>query len=85
MEKYAVLIVLAVLGFALIKLLLKPIQWGVKLLFHTSTGIAGLLIVNSLSMLSGISIPVNAVTVLTAGSLGIPGIAALTALELIRL
>lgn len=82
MEKYSFLIVTALLGVLLLRLL-KPLRWGLKLLLHSGAGLACLTLLNSASTLSGITIPVNAVTALTAGTLGIPGIGLLALLELI--
>lgn len=82
MEKIAAFIVPAIIGAALFRLMLLPIRWVLRLLLHAGGGLICLWLLNSLSPFTGIVFPINTVTVLTSGILGIPGIFLLAALEL---
>ena len=83
MEKIAVLLIPVLLGFFLLKLLMKPLQLGLKLALHSAAGVTCLTLLNGLSPLFGISIPINAVTTLVATLAGLPGITLLAAMELL--
>jgi len=78
MEKIAVCIAPVLLGVLLLKLITKPIKWVLKLAVHGAIGIGCLHLVN---LLPGFGIPLNAVTAITAGFGGLPGVALLAALE----
>lgn len=81
MENFAVLLIPALLGLLLIKLLALPVKWMVKLLLNGTCGFLCLWLLNSISGFTGIAFPINAVTVLIAGFLGLPGIAVLAVLS----
>ncbi len=66
-----------------IRLLSLPIKWTWKALIHSVCGFVCLWLMNSISGFTGVCFPVNLVTVLTAGFLGIPGIALLAAIEVL--
>lgn len=83
MEKIAVLVVPVLLSWFLLRLLLKPISWGLRLALHSAAGLSCLTAFNMLSSFAGILIPVNAVTTLVAAFLGLPGITLLAALEML--
>ena len=83
MEKIAALAVPLLLGWFLLRLLLKPLGWGLRLALHSTAGIACLTAFNLLSPVWGIPIPVNPVTTLVAAAMGLPGITLLAALELL--
>ena len=68
---FAIPILLMVL---LLKILLKPMKWALKLALHAAAGFVCLWLLNTVSPFTGIAFPMNAVTVLTAGILGLPGI-----------
>ena len=83
MEKIAVFLIPLLLGVILFRILLAPIQLVVKLALHATAGLLSLILFNFLAPLSGVLIPVNAVTVLVSGIFGLPGTALLILLELI--
>ena len=83
MEKIAVFLIPLLLGVILFRILLAPIRIVVKLALHAAAGLLSLLLLNFLAPLSGVLIPVNAVTVLVSGIFGLPGTALLILLELI--
>lgn len=83
MEKIAVFLIPLLLGVILFRILLAPIRIVVKLALHAAAGLLSLILLNFLAPLSGVLIPVNAVTVLVSGIFGLPGTALLILLELI--
>lgn len=78
MEKTSILIAQALVGVLLFKILLKSLKWGTRLALNTGAGLICLGLINTLP---SVMVPVNAITVLTAGILGIPGIGLLMLLE----
>lgn len=82
MEKFAVIAVILVALWVLIRLLLTPMKWGWKLLIHGISGVGCLWLLNLLSAWTGIVFPINPVTALIAGGLGVPGIAMLALVQM---
>ena len=82
METFVTLLIPALLAVFLIRLLLMPMKWVLKLALHSGCGFLCLWILNSVSGFTGVYLPVNAVTVLLSGFLGLPGIALIALLEL---
>lgn len=78
MEKLPTLLVQALLGFLLFKILLKSLKWGLRLTLNAGAGLLGLTLMNTIP---SVAIPINAVTILISGLLGIPGIGLLVLLE----
>lgn len=74
MEEIIPLLIPALVAVILVRLLLLPLRFGIKLAIHSGCGFLCLWLLNLAAPLTGISFPVNAVTVLTAGILGLPGI-----------
>jgi len=74
MEQLVTLLIPAMLAVILVRLLLLPIRLIFKIGLHSACGFACLWILNAISVFTGIYFPINAVTVLTAGFLGLPGI-----------
>lgn len=80
LEILAKLLPFALLG-VVIRVMMTPIRWGWKLLIHGLCGFACLWLLNIISPYTGLVFPINLVTVLTAGILGIPGIGVLALLQ----
>ncbi len=80
MEKFAVLLIPALLAIALVWLCVKPIKLAAKLLANSLCGFACLWLLNTIAPFTGILFPINAVTVLIAGFGGLPGIGILALL-----
>ncbi|MDO5400572.1 MAG: pro-sigmaK processing inhibitor BofA family protein [Eubacteriales bacterium] len=74
MEKILVPLIPALLSLALVRLMLLPMKWMLKAAIHGAAGLACLWLLNSIAGFTGIYFPVNAITVLTTGTLGLPGI-----------
>ena len=74
MEALVTLGIPAFLTAALVRALLLPLHRAARLALHSCCGFACLWLLNAASGITGILFPVNAVTVLIAGTLGLPGI-----------
>lgn len=72
-----------ILAAAGLFILMKPLRKLLKIILHIFSGLIALFLVNLASGFTGVSLAVNAVTLLTAGILGLPGVAALLILKLI--
>ena len=83
MENFLVLLIPALLTLVLIRLIFLPLQGLLKLILHACLGLVCLGLLNSVSGLTGLYLPVNAVTVLIAGFLGVPGIGIIALLEIL--
>lgn len=83
METWITLLIPALLALVLVRLLLLPLKSILKLFIHSGCGFLCLWLLNTASSFTGIAFPMNAVTVLTAGILGLPGIGVLAALAAI--
>ena len=78
MENIAIPLAGALMGFLLLKCLLKPLKWGLRLALNSGAGLLSLML---LSTVPAHAVPINAVTVLAAGTLGLPGLGLLVLLE----
>lgn len=81
MEKFATLIVPALLVLVLLRIIALPIRWFWKLSINSACGFLCLWLLNSVSAFTGLYFPVNGVTVVIAGFLGLPGIGALALVQ----
>ena len=83
MEKFVALLIPALLAVILIRLLLLPVKWIFKIGIHSGCGFVCLWLLNTIAPFTGIAFPMNAVTVLTAGTLGLPGIGLMAVLAVL--
>ena len=83
MEKFTILLIPALLAANLIRLLLMPMKLVFKLALHSACGFLCLWLLNCAAGFTGILFPINTVTVLTAGLLGLPGIGFLALLAVL--
>ncbi len=74
MEKIVTLLIPALMAIVLVRLLILPIRFAFKLVIHSACGFACLWLLNTAAVFTGIYFPINVVTVLAAGFLGLPGI-----------
>ena len=81
MEKFATLIVPALLVLVLLRIIAMPIRWFWKLSINSACGFLCLWLLNSISAFTNLYFPVNAVSVVIAGFLGLPGIGALALVQ----
>lgn len=82
MEKIILPVIAGVLLFGLVRLLLLPMRLVWKLLINGISGVLLLWVVNLTAGFTGFSIPVNLVTAIISGTLGLPGIILLAILQL---
>jgi len=83
MEEFATLLIPALIAVLLVRSLLLPIRLIYKVGIHSGCGFLCLWLLNSVSGFTGILFPINAVTALTAGFLGLPGIGFLAMLAVL--
>lgn len=57
-----------------VKIILTPVRWAVKILVHAGLGFIILWLINTFGGPLGFFLPINLVTIIVAGFLGIPGI-----------
>lgn len=81
MENYVSILIPLLLLTLLLKVLVLPIRWFWKVFVNSICGFLCLWLLNSVSGFTGMLFPVNSVTVLIAGFLGLPGIALLAILQ----
>ena len=80
MEEFVALAIPALLTVFLIRILLLPMGFVFRVAIHSGCGFLCLWLLNTVSGFTGIAFPINAATVLIAGTLGLPGIGLLTIL-----
>lgn len=83
MEEIITLLIPAMLAVILVRLLLLPIKLIFKIGIHSACGFVCLWLLNAISLFTGIYFPINAVTVLVAGFLGLPGIGVMALLAVL--
>lgn len=83
METSVTLLIPALLAVVLVRLLLLPVKGILKITFHSGCGFLCLWLLNTVSSFTGIAFPMNAVTVLIAGFLGLPGIGLMAVLAVL--
>ena len=83
MENFVTLLIPFLLAILLLRVMVLPAALALKLAVHSGCGFLCLWILNTASASTGISLPVNAVTILIAGFLGLPGIGLIALLEMI--
>ena len=83
MENFVSILIPMLLLAILLRLLALPVRWFWKLFVNSACGFACLWLLNSVSLYTGLIFPVNGVTALIAGFLGLPGIILLILLQLI--
>ena len=81
MENFAAIFITALLILGLLRLIALPIRWSMKILLNSACGFLCLFLLNTISGFTGIYFPINYVTVVIAGFLGLPGIGALALMQ----
>ena len=83
METWIPQLIPALVAVILVRLLLLPLRGILKTAIHSGCGYLCLWLLNTVSPFTGIVFPMNAVTVLVAGFLGLPGIGLLAILSVL--
>ena len=81
MENFAAIFITTLLILGLLRLIVLPIRLGVKILLNSACGFLCLFLLNTISGFTGVYFPINYVTVIIAGFLGLPGIGALALMQ----
>lgn len=82
MESFSAILIPALILCALVRLMALPIRWFWKVSINSACGFLCLWLLNSVATFTGLYFPVNAVTVIIAGFLGLPGIGVLALVQL---
>lgn len=83
MVSFCKVMIPAILAASVIRLLFVPVKLIWKLLINSLCGFACLGLLNTTAGITGLYLPINAVTVLVTGFLGLPGVGIIAVLELI--
>ena len=83
MEQLLSVLVPVLMIFLLLRIIAAPVRLAVKVLLNSACGFACLWLLNWISGFTGIFFPINPVTVIIAGFLGLPGIALLAVSQFI--
>lgn len=83
MESFLNLAIPVVLVYCFLRLCMTPLSLAWKIGVNTASGFICLWLLNLISGFTGILFPINAVTALIAGFLGLPGIAILGIFQII--
>ena len=83
METLITLLIPALLAMLLVRLMLLPIRMIFKIGIHSGGGFLCLWLLNTLAPFTGFLFPINAVTVYTAGTLGLPGVGLIALLAML--
>ena len=75
--------VIGIVGLMLFLLLLKPLSALFRWVLRLAGGVLGLALVNVIGTPFGLTVGINAVTIVTAAVLGLPGVTALAVSRLI--
>ena len=82
MVSFCKVMIPAILAASLLRLLFLPVKLIWKLLVNSLCGFACLWSLNTAGGVTGLYLPINAVTVLIAGFFGLPGVGVIAVLEL---
>lgn len=83
MENCITLAISALLAILALRVVLIPAKLIFRVGLHSIGGFACLWLVNTVSWFTGITLPLNAVTVLIAGFWGIPGIGLIALMQML--
>ena len=83
MENFVSILIPVLLLGLLLRLLVLPIRWFWKLFVNGGCGFLCLWLLNSISGFTGLYFPINYVTAIIAGFLGLPGIILLAVLQFV--
>ena len=82
MDDFLALLIPLFLTALLLRFLSLPIRLSWKIVLNSAAGFACLWLLNSVSGFTGMYFPINPVTALAAGFLGLPGIGVLALVQL---
>ncbi len=86
MELLTAMVILVATLFAIffiVYLVVKPFRWVLKIVFNSLLGVIFLWVINIIGQGLGFHIPINLLTILIVGLLGIPGLIVLIVFNLL--
>lgn len=83
MEKFISLLIPIIMLCGLIRIMLIPMKLIWKLLINAACGFVCLWLLNTIAGFTGVYFPINLVTAITAGFLGLPGIGLLALVQVV--
>ena len=83
MENILSVLIPVFLIFVLLRIIALPVRFAVKVFLNCACGFACLWLLNWISGFTGVFFPINPVTAVIAGFLGLPGIAVLAVVQYI--
>ena len=83
MVSFCKVMIPAILAASVIRLLFLPVKFIWKLLVNSLCGFACLCLLNTTAEITGLYLPINAVTVLVTGFFGLPGVGIIAVLEML--
>lgn len=83
MVSFCKVMIPAILTASVLRLLFLPVKFIWKLLVNSLCGFACLWLLNTAAGVTGIYLPINAVTVLVTGFFGLPGVGVIAVLEML--
>lgn len=83
MVSFCKVMIPAILAASVLRLLFLPVRFIWKLLVNSLCGFVCLWILNTAAEVTGVYLPINAVTVLITGFFGLPGVGVIALLELL--
>ncbi len=83
MVSFCKVMIPAILAASVLRLLFLPVKFIWKLLVNSLCGFACLWLLNTAAGVTGLYLPINAVTVLVTGFFGLPGVGVIAVLEML--
>ncbi len=65
---------LLILIYIVVRVMFKPIKWLVKLIVNSIVALVGIMVINIIGNYFGYHLPINPVSVIGVGVLGVPGL-----------
>lgn len=65
---------LLIMIYIVVRVMFKPIRWLVKLIVNSIVALVGIMVINIIGNYFGFHLPINPVSVIGVGVLGVPGL-----------
>ena len=74
-----------ILIYIVVRVMFKPIKWLVKLIVNSILALVGIMVINIIGNYFGYHLPINPVSVIGVGVLGVPGLLLLILMNFLML
>jgi inhibitor of the pro-sigma K processing machinery len=71
--------------YIVVRVMFKPIKWLVKLIVNSILALVGIMVINIIGNYFGYHLPINPVSVIGVGVLGVPGLLLLILMNFLML